>query len=453
MSFKKDFIWGAATASYQIEGAAFKDGKGRNVWDDFSHEQGRVFCGHTGDVACDHYNRFKQDVALMKEMGVKNYRFSLSWARILPEGTGEVNQKGIDFYNALIDELVANGIRPFITLFHWDYPSALQARGSWANPESPKWFEAYTEVCARAFGDRVKDFITFNEPQCFIGLGYGSGVHAPGFQLPLWATVPMSHHVLIAHGLSVKKLRELVPGVRVGYAPCGDARIPATNSPEDIEAARKSYFDVYDDPKGWAFNVSWWSDPAILGCYPEAGLKKLGQYLPAGWEKDMETICQPLDFYAQNMYSGRIFKAADNALGYEMVDFEPGHPKTAIQWFVSPEALYWGPKFLYERYKVPFKITENGMSSHDVVSLDGKVHDPHRQDYMHRYLREFKRAAEDGVDAIGYFAWSLMDNFEWSFGYSERFGLTYVDYVTQERIVKDSFYWYKEVMEQNGENL
>ena len=263
----------------------------------------------------------------------------------------------------------------------------------------------------------------------------------------------MSHNVLKAHGLAVKKLRELVPGVRVGYAPCGNPQLPATNSPEDIEAARKAYFDVNDAPEHWAFNISWWSDPAILGSYPEAGLKKLGQHLPEGWEKDMETICQPLDFYAQNIYNGNIVKAADNADGYEHLDFAPGHPKTAIQWFVTTEALYWGPKFLYERYKVPFMITENGMSCHDAVSLDGKVHDPNRQDYMHRYLREFKRAAEDGVDAIGYFAWSLMDNFEWAFGYFDRFGLVYVDYNTQERIVKDSFYWYKEVMEQNGENL
>ncbi len=453
MSFRKDFIWGAATASYQIEGAAFEDGKGRNVWDDFSHAKGNVFGGHTGDVACDHYHLFKQDVALMKEMGVRNYRFSLSWARILPEGTGRINQKGIDFYNALIDELVNSGIRPFVTLFHWDYPSALQAKGAWTNPDSPKWFEEYTEVCARAFGDRVKDFITFNEPQCFIGLGYGNGQHAPGYRLPLNATVPMSHHVLVAHGLSVKKLRELVPGVRVGYAPCGDARIPASDSPADIEAARRSYFDVFDNPEGWAFNVSWWSDPAILGSYPEAGLKKLGQYLPEGWEKDMDTICQPLDFYAQNIYNGRLVKAADNDCGYELVDFEPGHPKTAIQWFITPEALYWGPKLLYERYKTPFMISENGMSAHDAVSLDGKVHDPNRQDYMHRYLREYKRAAEDGVDAIGYLAWSLMDNYEWAFGYFDRFGLVYVDYATQERIVKDSFYWYKTVMECNGENL
>ena len=453
MGFKKDFIWGAATASYQIEGAAYEGGKGLSVWDKFSHEPGKVLEGHTGDVACDHYHLFKEDVALMKRMGVKNYRFSLSWPRLIPNGVGEVNEEGVAFYNALIDELIENGIRPFVTLFHWDYPSALQAKGAWENPDSPYWFEAYASLCARRFGDRVKDFITLNEPQCFIGLGYGKGEHAPGYQLPLSATVAMRHNVLKAHGLAVRALRTLVPGVRVGYAPCGNPCIPATNSPEDIEAARKAYFHVNDYPPFWAFNISWWSDPPMLGKYPEQGLKLLGKYLPEGWEKDLEIIHQPLDYYCQNIYNGNVIRAADNERGYEDVPLPVGHGKTAIQWPITPEALYWGPKFLYERYKTPFIISENGMSSHDVVSLDGEVHDPQRKDYMHRYLREFRRAAEDGVDAAGYFAWSLMDNFEWAYGYTERFGITYVDYTTQERIVKDSFKWYKTVMETNGENL
>ena len=279
MSFRKDFIWGAATASYQIEGAAFEDGKGPSVWDRFSHEPGKVLEGHTGDVACDHYHRFKEDVRLMKEMGVKNYRFSISWPRLLSQGVGEVNEQGVAFYNALIDELLAAGIRPIVTLFHWDYPAALQARGAWENPESPAWFLEYATLCARRFGDRVKDFITFNEPQCFIGLGYCTGVHAPGYVLPPSATIPMSHHVLLAHGMTVRMLRETVPGVRVGYAPCGDPRIPASDRAEDIEAARKAYFSVPGSAKDWPFSVSWWSDPAILGRYPEEGLQHFGQYL------------------------------------------------------------------------------------------------------------------------------------------------------------------------------
>ena len=446
MGFRKDFIWGAATASYQIEGAAYEDGKGLSVWDRFSHEPGKVLEGHTGDIACDHYHHVKEDVALMKAMGVKNYRFSISWPRLLPEGTGEVNEKGVAFYNTLIDELIAAGIRPFVTLFHWDYPAALLARGGWENPESPKWFEEYAILCAQRFGDRVKDFITLNEPACFIGLGYVTGVHAPGYRLPLSTTIPMSHHVLKAHGLAVMALRKYVPGVRVGYAPNADACIPATNAPADVDAARKAYTSVPDDPVGWAFSVAWWNDAPMLGHYPEDGLRRFGQYLPKGWEEDLAIIHQPLDFYCQNIYSGRLVRAADNAQGWEVVPHPVGHGKTAIQWPVTPDALYWGPYFLYERYKTPFIISENGMSSHDIVSLDGKVHDPQRQDYMHRYLRAFRRAAEDGVDARGYFAWSLLDNYEWALGYGKRFGIVRVDYDTFERTIKDSGYWFRDLI-------
>lgn len=451
MGFRKDFIWGAATASYQIEGAAFEGGKGPSVWDTFSHWPGKIYGGHTGDIACDHYHRVEEDVKLMARLGVKNYRFSLSWPRILPQGVGAVNEEGVAFYSRLIDALLANGIRPFVTLFHWDYPQALADRGAWANPDSPKWFEAYVSVCARRFGDRVKDFITLNEPQCFIGLGYGTGAHAPGLMLPAAATIPMSHHVLKAHGLAVRALRSLVPDCRVGYAPCGDAAIPFTSAPADVEAARKAYFDV---PTGdfWAFNVAWWSDPVMLGHYPESGRHFFGA-LPQGWENDLALISQPLDFYAQNIYNGRFFRAANNAKGYEEVPGAIGEPRTAIGWTIRPDALYWGPKFLYERYQTPFIISENGMSAHDAVSLDGHVHDPNREDYMRRYLLAYRRAAEDGVDAAGYFAWSLMDNYEWAYGYSERFGLIHVDYATQKRTPKDSAFWYQTVMESNGENL
>ncbi len=453
MSFRKDFIWGAATSSYQIEGAAQEDGRGESVWDRFAHTPGKVFMDHTGDVACDHYHRYREDVALMAGMGIRNYRFSIAWPRLLPEGTGAANEKGLDFYDRLIDELLAHGIRPFATLFHWDYPCALQARGGWENPDSPKWFLDYAELIAKRYGDRVKDFITFNEPQCFIGMGYAFGVQAPGVRLPPSTVVPMAHNVLLAHGLSARMLHETVHGARVGYAPCADACIPASESPADVEAARRCYFEVPDDPQLWARNVSWWSDPAMLGHYPEQGLSLYGQYLPRGWEGDLAVIHQPLEFYAQNIYSGHVVRAADNARGWEQVPPPPGAPKTAIQWTIAPDALYWGPRFLYERYKTPFFITENGMSCHDAVSLDGKVHDPNRVDYMRRYLRAYKRAAEDGVDAAGYFVWSLMDNFEWGQGYNERFGLIYVDYATQKRTVKDSAEWYRSVIESNGENL
>lgn len=453
MSFRKDFIWGAATASYQIEGAAYEDGKGISVWDRFSHEPGKIFEGHTGDVACDHYHRYEEDAALMQQMGIKNYRFSIAWPRILPEGKGAVCQKGVDFYNRLIDTLLEKDIRPMATLFHWDYPSALQALGAWENPDSPQWFQEYTAVCAKHFGDRVKDYFTINEPQCFIGLGYGIGVHAPGLQLPVASTIPMGHHVLKSHGLSVKTLHEMIPGARVGYAPCGGACVPASNDPKDIEAAKKAYFAVPEDESRWFWNVSWWSDAPMIGSYPAEGLKRYGKYLPKGWENDLTTIHQPLEYYGQNIYDGRLIRAAENAQGWETVPHPVGTTKTAIQWFVVPNALYWAPKFLYERYKTPFMITENGMSAHDGVSLDGKVHDPNRQDYLHRYILALKRAAKDGVDVAGYLHWSLMDNYEWANGYSDRFGLIHVDYQTQKRTIKDSALWYRNVMETNGECL
>lgn len=449
MGFRKDFIWGAATAAYQIEGAAQEDGRGMSIWDRFSHEPGRVLFGHTGDVACDHYHRYKEDVALMSELGIRNYRFSIAWPRLLPDGTGEVNQKGVDFYNRLIDELLEHGIRPFVTLFHWDYPVALQARGGWENADSPRWFEDYAALCARMFGDRIKDFITLNEPQCFIGVSMEEGRQAPGLRLGAPQTVPMSHHVLKAHGLAVRALRALSSDCRVGYAPCGAPCIPVSESEADICAARNAYFDVPTDERRWARNVAWWSDPAMLGRYPERALRVFEKYLPRGWERDMEIIRQPLDYYGQNIYNGRLIRAAHNEPGYEEVPLPVGFPKTAIQWPITPDALYWGPKFLYERYQTPILITENGLSCHDAVSLDGKVHDPNRVDFMHRYLLAYKRAAEEGVDAAGYFAWSFMDNYEWAHGYNERFGLVYVDYTTQERIVKDSALWYKRVMEQN----
>ena len=450
MGFREDFIWGAATASYQIEGGWNEGGRKPSVWDDFSHTPGKVFEGHTGDVACDHYHRWAEDVEMMSALGLKAYRFSAAWPRIIPDGKGVVNEKGVEFYDRLIDALLEKGIRPFMTLFHWDYPSALQKLGAWENPDSAKWYLDYAEICARRFGDRVKDILTFNEPQCFIGLGYQMGAMAPGLRMLPSEVVPMSHHVLKAHGMAVKMLRELVPGVRVGYAPCGNVGIPATNSPEDIEAARQQYFA--NDGRGM-FSVSWWSDPALLGVYPEDGLKLYGQYLPEGWEKDMETIHQPLDFYCQNIYNGDHVRATKDG-GREIVPEPMGHAKTACGWPVTPDALYWGPKFLYERYKTPIIITENGMANTDTVSLsDGQVHDPQRVDYLHRYLREYRRAADDGVDARGYFQWSLMDNYEWANGYAERFGMVYVDYATGKRIPKDSAYWYKTVIASNGESL
>lgn len=453
MGFQNGFVWGAATAAYQVEGGALADGKGPSIWDDFSHTPGMVYGGHTGDVACDHYHRFREDVALMADLGVANYRFSIAWPRVLPEGTGPVNEAGLRFYDALLDALLEKGIRPLITLYHWDLPSALQRRGGWLNPDSPAWFEEYAALIARRYGDRVKDFFTFNEPQCIIGVGCVEGRMAPGMRYPLAYTVPMSHHLLLAHGRATARIRELAPGARVGFVGCGPAAIPASDAPEDIEAARAWYFTYPEaNPEKWAFSTAWWADPVNLGQYPEDALRHYGQYLPRNFERDLPLIGQPLDYYAHNFYEGTCVRA-DGQSGFKAEPWPAGHPRTAFHWPVVPKTLYWGPRFLYERYRKPIFITENGMSAHDVVSLDGQVHDPNRIDFLHRYLRELRRAAADGVDIYGYLHWSLLDNFEWASGYGERFGLIHVDYQTQKRTVKDSAYWYRDVMATNGETL
>ncbi len=450
MAFKKDFVWGAATAAYQIEGAWNEDGKGENVWDVFCHEYSHVEQGHTGDVACDHYHRYKEDVKLMKDLGLKAYRFSISWSRLIPNGAGELNPKGVEFYSNLIDELLANGIEPYVTLFHWDYPYALHKKGGWLNDESVKWFADYAAKVSELYSDRVKHFITFNEPQCFIGAGYMTSPHAPGYKVLYKDIFQMCHNVLKAHGAAVIALRENAKQpIKVGYAPTGTTCYPATESAADIEAARKKMFECPPLSRGLMWNVSWWSDPVILGKYPEDGLRMYKDFLPEITDEDMKLINQPLDFYGNNIYNGQEIKADENG-NPQNVTRKVGHGKTAIQWPITPAALRWGPRFYYERYKLPFFVTENGMSAHDVVSLDGKVHDPNRIDFLNRYLLELEKATDDGVDIAGYFQWSLMDNFEWAKGYTDRFGLVYIDYETQERIPKDSAYWYKNWIEEHS---
>lgn len=450
MGFAKDFVWGAATSSYQIEGTGRDSGKGQNIWDVFTKEPGRVYEGHTGDIACDHYHRFREDVAYMKELGLKGYRSSIDWSRVLPEGTGKVNEKGIDFYNALIDELLEQGIEPYITLYHWELPYEIYKRGGWMNPEIVEWFGQYARLVAERFSDRVKYFFTLNEPQCFVGLGFLQGCHAPGVKAPLRDTFEMAHNALKAHGRAVQMLRAYgKQNVQIGYAPTSGMCYPEKETPKDIEAARKALFALPDDLSNWTWNVSWWSDPVILGKYPEEGMKKYEKYLPVITDEDMKLISQPIDFYGQNIYNGRCIRMGTDGRPEE-VRRPAGFPKTATNWPVTPEALYWGPKFLYERYRKPIYITENGMACHDTVSQDGKVHDPNRIDFLARYLKNLKRAAEE-IDIRGYFQWSLMDNFEWDKGYAERFGIIYVDFETQERIWKDSAYWYRDLIRRNGD--
>lgn len=452
MSFSKDFVWGTATSSYQIEGAAFEDGRGLTVWDDFCSRPGKIFGGHNGNIACDHYHRYKEDVDIMAKLSLDAYRFSIAWSRILPNGFGKINQKGLDFYNRLVDALLEKDITPYITLFHWDLPYELFKRGGWLNSDSPKWFGEYAEIVAKELGDRVKYFMTFNEPQCFIGLGHVTGEHAPGSIMSRRSNLQMAHNVMLAHGYAVQAIRSVVSNSKLGYAPTSSVAYPASDSPEDIEAARKVYFGISKEAYDYLWNVTWWSDPVLLGTYPEDGLKLFESDLPVIGQDDMEIISQPLDFYGQNIYNGFAVRAGANG-SYEYVERPQGYPRTSIGWPITPECLYWGPKFLFERYGLPIYITENGMACHDAISIDGKVHDPNRIDFLHRYISELKRAVDDGVDIAGYFLWSLLDNFEWAKGYSERFGIVYVNYETQERIIKDSGYWYKELIETNGEVL
>jgi len=450
MGFPKGFAWGTATASYQIDGATAQDGRGPCVWDMLCRKPGAVFEGHNGDVACDHYNRYAEDVALMKELGHNAYRFSVSWSRVMPEGKGKVNEKGLEFYDRLIDALLAAGVEPWLTLFHWDLPLALYHEGGWLNPASPDWFADYAQVVVDRLGDRVGHWMTLNEPQVYLGHGHHTGEHAPGDKLRWAEVLRAGHHSLIAHGKGVQVIRARAkrPSI-VGFAPVVGPSIPVTNDPKDIEAARKATFSVNGQT---TFSHTWWMDPVFFGNYPADGLELYKEELPPIGPDDMKTICQPIDFFGANTYMGQYVKAGPDGSA-EQVEPLWGQARTGFDWPITPEALYWGPKFMYERYGKPVAITENGMSCIDWVSLDGKVHDPQRIDFLARYIGEFKRAATDGVETCGYFQWSFMDNFEWAEGYKQRFGLVYVDFQTQKRTPKDSAYWYRDVIASNGENL
>lgn len=450
--FKDDFVWGVASSAYQIEGMNAGDGHGRNVWDDFL-DDGRGFANDNAKVTCDHINRYKEDIALMKNLGVKAYRFSVSWSRIMPNGTGEVNQKAIDMYRDMIHTMKENGITPYITLFHWEFPKALFDKGGWLNEDVVKWFGEYAKVVAENFSDICENFFTINEPQCVIYLGHMLGTHAPGLKLSIRDSFLAAHHLLMAHGNAVINLRKYAKrDIKIGFAPTCGVAYPYSDSKEDIEAARKVYFGFYNTIDNWAWNVSWFSDPVFLGHYPKEGLEKFEEYLPEIKKEDMELIHQPLDFMGQNIYNGYYVKAGADGEP-EFVERNPGYTKTVVDWPVTPRAFYYGIKFLTERYKHPLYITENGMACHDSVSADGRVHDYDRINFLDAYLGAMQKAIEDGADVAGYFLWTFMDNLEWDKGFTPRFGLVYVDFVTQQRIVKDSAFWYKKVMEENGMNL
>ncbi len=444
LKFPRDFVWGTATASYQVEGAWDEDGKGLSVWDTFVRKPDAVKGGNTGDVACDHYHRYKEDILLMKKMGVKAYRFSISWPRIIPNGTGKVNPKGLDFYERLIDELLKNGIQPYATVFHWDYPYDLYCRGGWLNPSSPNWSADFAAILSEKLSDRVRCWITLNEPQVFVGNGHFIGEHAPGLMLQRKELLQIIHHVLLAHGKAVQAIRAnaQVP-VQIGIAHTGRVIVPAGNSGHDIENARRQMFAVGEAPY-WSY--AWYSDPIYLRRYPEDGVKLFGRDMPEIGPNDMEAIAQPVDFYGVNIYGGQ---PANDGKSSEPFP-PPGFPASVMHWPVLPSSLYWGPKFLWERYHSPVFITENGVSSMDWVTLDGRVYDYQRIDYMMRYLSELQKATRDGVDVRGYFHWSLLDNFEWAQGYRQRFGLVHVDFQDQKRTSKESAAYYRKVIAENA---
>ncbi|MGM9552268.1 MAG: GH1 family beta-glucosidase [Clostridia bacterium] len=448
MGFKNDFTWGSATASYQVEGGAFEDGKGLSIWDTTTHMKNYAFENQNGDTACDSYHRYKEDVRIMKELEIKAYRYSISWARVLPDGTGTVNEKGLDYYDRLTDELLKNNIEPYVTLFHWDLPYELHKKGGWLNPDMGKIFGEYAHIVSKRLSDRVKNFFTINEPQCVIGAGYVQGDHAPALKVSDRDALLGIHNTLLAHGYGYGAIRANVPNAKIGYAPIGSVCHPVRNTKECIEAAKRETMAVYEP---WWSNTAW-SDPIMFGHYPIDMLQKFESIMPKGFENDMKTINTSLDFYAFNTYqsSGVDVDEKGNVFRPKRKD---GYARTMMDWAVEQDCLYWGAKFFYERYKKPIIISENGVSCTDWVCRDGKVHDSMRADYIQRHIASLKRAADEGVDIDGYFLWSLMDNFEWKMGYSQRFGIVYVDFETKERIIKDSAYAYRDIIRANGENL
>ncbi|MGN0976126.1 MAG: GH1 family beta-glucosidase [Gemmiger sp.] len=439
MEFSKDFLWGAATAAYQIEGGAREGGRTPSIWDSFSHTPGKTAHGETGDIASDSYHRFREDVALLKEMHLKAYRFSVSWSRVLPNGGSEWNTEGLAYYDALVDELLQNGIEPFVTLYHWDLPQALQNKGGWLNEDTARAFAVYASKMGEHFKGRVRNWFTLNEPACIVGLGYGNGIHAPGLRLSLPDQFLCWQNLIYAHCLAEQALHQADAANVVGIASTGRLCYPVEENAPNLEAARVLTFACPDDD--WTFTHQMMLDPLVLGRWPESCGPQLADCI--GRVPGCITAALPTgkpDVIGLNIYNAAPVRMG--AGGSEYVSRPTGWPRTALNWPVEPESLHWGVRLLYERYQTSLYITENGLSCCDQVFLDGKVHDPQRIDFLTRYLTCLHRAIEQGADVRGYFHWSLLDNYEWHSGYGERFGLIYVDYPTGTRIPKDSSYWY-----------
>ncbi|WP_063694681.1 GH1 family beta-glucosidase [Bradyrhizobium stylosanthis] len=443
--FPKDFLWGTATSSYQIEGAVNEDGRGKSIWDVFSHTPGKIEDGSTGDRANEHYHRYKEDAALIKALGVKAYRFSIAWPRVFPEGSGQPNPKGLDFYSRLVDELLANGIEPYATLYHWDLPQALQDRvGGWQSSDTSKAFADYAAYVAARLTDRVKTIFTVNEVGRFLNFGYGWGIDAPGLKLPTGQLNQARHHVALGHGLAVQAIRASGrAGTRVGAAENIAACVPAIATPENVRAAEIATRELNAGFLG----------VVLEGKYSDGFLAFAGADAPKFTPEELKIIGTPNDFVGLNIYAPQYYvTASDRAPGFHVLPFPTSFPHMNSEWLrVGPEVIYWAPRLAAKIWNIEnIYISENGTSSEDRIAADGQVYDLDRIMFLRNYLTQMQRAISEGVPIRGYFLWSLMDNFEWIFGYSKRFGLYRVDFETQARVPKLSAAFYRDVVARNA---
>jgi beta-glucosidase len=440
LKFPDGFKWGCSTASYQIEGAVNEDGRGQANWDIFSHTPGKTHNGDTGDVADDSYHRYKEDTQLLKNLGVQTYRMSIAWSRIFPEGKGTPNPKGLDYYHRVVDELLANGITPYVTLFHWDLPAALP--GGWQNRDTAKAYGDYAAYTAKHLGDKVKHWMTTNELTCFTDLGYRYGQFAPGLKLPDGEANQVRHHGILAHGLGVQAIRANAPGAQVGLAENATVFVPVMETEEHIKAAQKAT-RVLNAPFLTAI---------MEGRYIEEYLRHEGANAPKWEPEDFKAIGSKLDFVGHNVYAPEYVSASEGPLGFTVQPHPASYPHMDSPWLlVGPECIYWAIRNVCDLWHPEgMYITENGASSADVLTPQGRVEDIDRVMYLRNYITHLHRAAAEGYPIKGYFLWSLLDNFEWADGYSKRFGIHYVDYTTLKRYPKLSAEWYKTVIAHNA---
>jgi len=440
LKFPEGFLWGAATASYQIEGSPLADGAGESIWHRFSHTPGKIDHGHNADKTCDHYNRWQEDVALMRELGLKAYRFSIAWPRIFPQGRGAMNRPGLDFYDRLVDALLEADIQPMATLYHWDLPQALQDRGGWADPDTVGRYADYAETIFSALGDRVQRFVTFNEPWVFVWLGHALGLHAPGL-CDVATALRAGHNVLLAHGAAVERFRAASPPSEIGITLSIQAVMPEDDASEDDRDAAERY---------GAFLNTWFADPLLLGEYPQPIRDQFGERLPAIDDAARAQMQRPIDFIGVNYYERSVVRhEAGNFFKTNRI--RPLGQIGGMEWEVYPAGLYHVLTDLHRRYDLPLLVTENGFASEtEQPDAKGFVEDDDRLRFLQSHFEMAHRALSEGVNLRGYLVWSLLDNFEWSFGFGERFGLIRCDYETLQRVPKKSAQWYARVIAENG---